>query len=119
LPLHPCLISLGGIVKSKNLRVAGDKLNNDIVAYIRSEFKILIGEKTAEEIKIGIGSAVPMNEELAMPVKGRDCAEPGVTISETTGRAISADVGSVSAQAGLASAARIKRPKRITDPLQE
>jgi hypothetical protein len=51
--------------------VAGDKLNNDIIAYIRSEFKILIGEKTAEEIKISIGSVMP-DQSMEVPVKGRD-----------------------------------------------
>jgi rod shape-determining protein MreB len=65
------VISLGGIVKSKNLRIAGDKLNNNIVAYIRSEFKILIGEKTAEEIKINIGS-VMIGQPMEVSVKGRD-----------------------------------------------
>jgi rod shape-determining protein MreB len=65
------VISLGGIVRSKNLRVAGDKLNNDIISYIRSEFKILIGEKTAEYIKIAIG-AVVTDESLEASIKGRD-----------------------------------------------
>ena len=65
------VISLGGIVRSKNVRIAGDKLNNDIISYIRSEFKILIGEKTAENIKIAIGSVVP-GEHLEAPIKGRD-----------------------------------------------
>lgn len=65
------VISLGGIVKSKNLRIAGDKLNNDIIAYMRSEFKILIGEKTAENIKIAIGAVVD-GENLEASVKGRD-----------------------------------------------
>ncbi|OHA18537.1 MAG: rod shape-determining protein [Candidatus Taylorbacteria bacterium RIFCSPHIGHO2_01_FULL_46_22b] len=66
------VISLGGIVRSKNLKVAGDHFNNDIISYIRSEFKILIGEKTAEEIKITIGSAMPVGQLMEMPVKGRD-----------------------------------------------
>jgi len=65
------VISLGGIVKSKNLRVAGDKLNNNIISYIRSEFKILIGEKTAENIKIAVG-AVISGEVLEASIKGRD-----------------------------------------------
>lgn len=65
------VISLGGIVRSKNLRIAGDKLNNDIIAYIRSEFKILIGEKTAESIKIAIGAVIP-DEPLEASIKGRD-----------------------------------------------
>ncbi len=65
------VISLGGIVQSKNLRIAGDRLNNDITSYIRSEFKILIGERTAEEIKLRIGSIME-DEPMEMPVKGRD-----------------------------------------------
>src|SRR3989344_1840199 len=65
------VISLGGIVRSKNLRVAGDKLNNDIMSYIRNEFKILIGEKTAEYIKIATGAVVP-GESLETTIRGRD-----------------------------------------------
>ncbi len=65
------IISLGGIVRSKNLRVAGDKLNNDIISYIRNEFKILIGEKTAEYVKINVGSVIP-TDQLETAVKGRD-----------------------------------------------
>jgi len=65
------VISLGGIVRSKNLRIAGDKLNNDIISYIRGEFKILIGEKTAEAIKMSIGAVVP-GENLEASIKGRD-----------------------------------------------
>jgi len=66
------VISLGGVVRSKNLRIAGDKINNDIISYIRSEFKILIGEKTAENIKIAIGSVLPGDTPLEASVKGRD-----------------------------------------------
>ncbi|MBX4192406.1 rod shape-determining protein [Candidatus Parcubacteria bacterium] len=66
------VISLGGIVRSKNLRVAGDKLNNDIIAHVRSEFKILIGEKTAESVKIAIGSVVEGGSHLEAVVRGRD-----------------------------------------------
>jgi len=65
------VISLGGIVQSKNLKIAGDKLNHDIVSYMRDEFKLLIGEKTAEGVKIAIGSVIhgtPMETE----VRGRD-----------------------------------------------
>lgn len=65
------VISLGGVVRAKSLKIAGDKLNNDIISYIRSEFKILIGEKTAENIKITIGAVVP-GEHLEAPIKGRD-----------------------------------------------
>lgn len=65
------VISLGGIVESKNLRVAGDKLNEDIISYIRDEFKILLGEKTAEEVKIAIGTAGD-GRSLEATIKGRD-----------------------------------------------
>lgn len=65
------IISMGGIVRSKNLKIAGDKLNSDIVAYIRNEFKILIGEKTGEAIKIAIG-AVTSGEALETTIRGRD-----------------------------------------------
>jgi len=66
------VISLGGIVRSKNLRIAGDKLNADIIAHVRSEFKILIGEKTAENVKIAIGSVVEGGQHLEAVVRGRD-----------------------------------------------
>jgi rod shape-determining protein MreB and related proteins len=66
------VISLGGIVRAKNLKIAGDKLNNDIVAYIRNEFKILIGEKTAEEVKVAISSVLPCNPALETTIRGRD-----------------------------------------------
>lgn len=66
------VISLGGIVVSRNLRVAGDEMNEDIIRYCRDEFNLLIGEKTAEDIKIAIGSAYPMKEKMQMEVRGRD-----------------------------------------------
>jgi len=66
------VISLGGVVRAKNLRIAGDKLNNDIISYIRSEFKILIGEKTAEDIKIAIGAIIPGENPMEAVIKGRD-----------------------------------------------
>lgn len=66
------VISLGGIVASKNLRVAGDKMNNDIIQYARDEFKILLGERTAEDLKIAIGSAIPQEGGLEATMRGRD-----------------------------------------------
>ncbi len=65
------VISLGGIVRSKNLKIAGDKLNNDIISYIRNEFKILIGETTAEQVKKDVG-AVMVGEPLETTIRGRD-----------------------------------------------
>lgn len=66
------VISLGGIVASQTLRVAGDKLDETIVNFVRKRHNILIGERTAELIKIKIGSAAPLEEELQIDVKGRD-----------------------------------------------
>lgn len=66
------VISLGGIVRAKTLKVAGEKLNSDIISYIRSEFKILIGEKTAESIKMSIGSVIPSSHPQETSIKGRD-----------------------------------------------
>lgn len=66
------VISLNGIVRSKNIRIAGDKLNQDIAAYIRSEFKILIGEKSAEALKIKAGSLLEGEEPIEATVRGRD-----------------------------------------------
>lgn len=66
------VISLGGIVRAKNLKVAGDKMNSDIISYIRNEFKILIGEKTAEEIKIAVASVIPAHPPLEETIRGRD-----------------------------------------------
>ncbi len=65
------VISLGGIVKSKNLKVAGDQFNNDIIVYLKEEFKLLVGEKTAENIKIALGSAY-LQDKNEIPVRGRD-----------------------------------------------
>jgi len=66
------VISLGGIVRSKNLRIAGDRLNRDIIFYVRDEFKILLGEKTAEEVKTAIGSVWERQEILEATIRGRD-----------------------------------------------
>ena len=66
------VISLGGIVVNKSLRIAGDKLNEDIIQYAREEFNLLLGERTAEEVKIKIGSAYPLENNLEIAVKGRD-----------------------------------------------
>jgi rod shape-determining protein MreB and related proteins len=67
------IISLGGIVESRSVRIAGDEFDDCIVNYMRRTYNLMIGPRTAEEIKIAIGSAFPMGEhELEMEVKGRD-----------------------------------------------
>ncbi len=66
------VISLGGVVTWKSLRLAGNEFDNNIIEYIREEFNILIGEQIAEEIKVKIGSAIPLDEPKEMEVRGRD-----------------------------------------------
>ncbi len=66
------VISLGGIVAFRSLRVAGDKLNDDIIQFAQKEYKLLIGERTAEAIKINIGSAMPTKEKKEMAMRGRN-----------------------------------------------
>lgn len=66
------VISLGGIVTSKSLRIAGDELDQSIVSYIKKEYSLMIGERTAEQVKIEIGSAFPEEEEETLNIKGRD-----------------------------------------------
>lgn len=66
------VISLGGLVISKSIRTAGDKLDMSIVNYVKEKYNLVIGERTGEEVKITIGSAVQLPKELSMVVKGRD-----------------------------------------------
>ncbi|HVL37995.1 MAG TPA: rod shape-determining protein [Fimbriimonadaceae bacterium] len=66
------VISLGGIVLSHSLRVGGNKLDEAIIRHIRNAYNLMIGEPTAEEIKIKIGSAYPLEQELRMEIRGRD-----------------------------------------------
>lgn len=66
------VISLGGVVTWKSLRLAGNEFDNNIIEYVREEFNILIGEQVAENIKIQIGSAMPMEEPKEMEIRGRD-----------------------------------------------
>ena len=66
------IISMSGIVYSKSIRIAGDEMDEAIVNYIKRKYNLLIGERTAEEVKINIGSAYPMEKRMTMEVKGRD-----------------------------------------------
>src|SRR3989338_7221864 len=66
------VISLGGIVLAKSLRIAGDKLNEDIIHFAQEEYRLLIGERAAENIKIGIGPAYPLKEKKELPLRGRN-----------------------------------------------
>jgi len=66
------IISLGGTVVSKTIRIAGNNFDADIIKYVKKTYNLLIGDRTAEEIKIKIGTALPLEEEETMEVKGRD-----------------------------------------------
>lgn len=66
------VISLGGIVKTSSLRVAGDKFDSAIMQYVRQKHSLLIGEKTAEDVKISVGTAIDLEEELSIEVSGRN-----------------------------------------------
>jgi rod shape-determining protein MreB len=66
------VISLGGLVRSKSIRVGGDKFDQAIVDYVKKKFNLLIGDRTAEEVKIEIGTAIVPEKEMKMTIKGRD-----------------------------------------------
>jgi rod shape-determining protein MreB and related proteins len=68
------VIALGGAVSSRSSQIAGDRFNDNIIDFVRSEFQLAIGEKTAEDTKIAIGAVAPLPEELSRPVRGRDLA---------------------------------------------
>ncbi len=79
------IISLGGIVTSKSLRVAGDELDQSIINYIKKEYSLMIGERTAENIKVELGSAYETDEDKTMEIRGRDLISglpKVITISE-------------------------------------
>jgi rod shape-determining protein MreB len=66
------VISLGGAVVAQSLRVGGDKMNEDIINYVRENYNLLLGEKTAEDVKISIGSAFPLESPIKLAIRGRD-----------------------------------------------
>lgn len=66
------ILSLNGVVFSRSIRVGGDEMDRNIINYIKREYNLVIGERTAEELKMKIGSAAPLEEELSLSIKGRD-----------------------------------------------
>jgi len=100
------IISLGGIVLAKSLRVAGDKLNEDIIQFAQEEYKLLIGERTAEGLKIGIGSAYPIKEKRELPMRGRNLVtglpEEIIVSDEDIRRALERSVKQIVAEVKLA-----------------
>jgi rod shape-determining protein MreB len=87
------VFSLGGIILSKSIRVAGDEMDEDIMQYVRQKYNLLIGERMAERVKIGIGSAYPLPEEKVMTVRGR---------SVVTGLPEAVDISSIEIREALA-----------------
>jgi rod shape-determining protein MreB len=82
------VISLGGIVRSDSLRIGGNKLDEAIHRFIKREYNLIIGDRTAEEIKMSIGSAFPLDEELVMEVKGRDMVDGLPKTVQVTSQAV-------------------------------
>lgn len=93
------VISLGGVVAYKNLRLAGNELDSNIIQYIREEYGMLIGEQLAEAIKIGVGSATPLRESLSIQVRGRNLLNglpKAIDVTDTQVReAISRTIGQI------------------------
>ncbi len=92
------IISMGGIVVSRSLRVAGDELDQDIITYIRNKYNLFIGERMAEQVKIQIGSAYPLPAEKTMPVRGRNLV---------TGLPEAVDISSVEIRESLAASVQV------------
>src|SRR5207302_9407030 len=93
------VISLGGIVTSQSIRIGGDELDEAIIQYIKKEYSLALGERTAEEIKNALGSAYPLEEELYAEIRGRDLItglpKTIVTTTEEIREAIEEPVSSV------------------------
>ncbi|MCX7956426.1 MAG: rod shape-determining protein, partial [Endomicrobia bacterium] len=114
------ILSLGGMVVSKSIDIAGDELDQAIIQYFRRRYNLFIGENTAEEIKIRIGSVYPLEEELSMEVKGRDQVT-GLpkTITVTSEEIRSALMEPVSAIIGIIKNALEETPAEISADLVE
>ncbi len=92
------VFAMGGIVVSRSIRVAGDEMDEDIMSYTRGKYNLLIGERMAERLKVRIGSAYPLDEELTMAVRGRNLI---------TGLPEEVDISSIEVRDALASSVNI------------
>jgi rod shape-determining protein MreB len=92
------VFAMGGIVISRSMRVAGDEMDEDIMAYTRSKYNLLIGERMAERVKLRVGSAYPLDEELTMTVRGRNLI---------TGLPQEVDISSIEVREALSSSVNI------------
>lgn len=103
------IISMGGVVVSRSLRVAGDELDQDIINYVRNKYNLFIGERMAEKVKLAIGSAFPLKEELTIDVRGRNLV---------TGLPEAIEISSVEVREALSSSISVII-KTIRDALDE
>ncbi|MDR2137134.1 MAG: rod shape-determining protein [Synergistaceae bacterium] len=87
------VISLGGVVVSKSLRIGGDKFDEGIMRYLRRQYNLAIGEQTAENLKIMIGTCVPLEEDLRMIIKGRDLVQGLPRQIEVSSSAVNMAIG--------------------------
>ncbi len=92
------VLSMGGIVVSRSLRVAGDELDQDIIQYVRNKYNLFIGERMAEQVKMAIGSAYPLQEEKTMAVRGRNLV---------TGLPEAIEISSVEIREGIAGSVQV------------
>jgi rod shape-determining protein MreB len=112
------VISMNGIVVSSSVRVAGDEMNEAIMAYVRKKYNLVIGEPTAEEIKFQIGSAMPLEEELTMDVQGRDqVAGLPKTIQISSGEVTEAITEALIAIVGVVRAVLEKTPPELASDI--
>jgi rod shape-determining protein MreB len=87
------VISLGGVVVSKSLRIGGDKFDEGIMRYLRRQYNLAIGEQTAENLKIMIGTCIPLEEDLRMVIKGRDLVQGLPRQIEVSSSAVNMAIG--------------------------
>ncbi len=111
------VISLGGIVVSQSIRVGGDEMDEAIINYAKKEYKLLIGQQTAEELKLEIGSACPMSEEVQAEIRGRDMVS-GLpkTVVLTSEEVRQATSRNRSARSSTPSSRRSTAPHRSSPP---
>jgi rod shape-determining protein MreB len=108
------VISMNGIVEFASVRVGGNRIDESIISYVKRKYNLMIGEQTAEEVKINIGSALPLEDELAMEVRGRDQVS-GLpkTIRITSGEVTEAIVEPVSSIVGVVKGVLEKTPPEL------
>lgn len=114
------VISLGGIVVARSIRIAGDEMDQDIINYARSRYNLLLGEKTAEEVKVKGGSVFPTKNEIKLTIKGRDLATglPAV-VSISSGEVREAVSGTVnSIIEGIKDVIEQAPPEMVSDLLE-